>query len=76
VHLLLVYGMCFGGIALQSFGSSHVMQNRTYRKHGCANTLPPPLLLLLPVDGCRKIANGHNWRMTQPLNGRSLQVAN
>jgi hypothetical protein len=32
------------------------------------------LLLLFPVDGCRKIANGHNWRMTQPLNGRSLQL--
>eukprot|EP00882_Tetradesmus_deserticola_P008549 GHRQ01009014.1.p1 GENE.GHRQ01009014.1~~GHRQ01009014.1.p1 ORF type:complete len:334 (+),score=119.30 GHRQ01009014.1:69-1070(+) len=26
-------------------------------------------------DGCRKIANGHNWRITQPLNGRSVQVA-
>uniref|UniRef100_A0A383WA83 Carbonic anhydrase n=1 Tax=Tetradesmus obliquus TaxID=3088 RepID=A0A383WA83_TETOB len=29
-----------------------------------------------PVDknGCRKIANGHNWRMTQPINGRPLQL--
>jgi hypothetical protein len=26
------------------------------------------------ADGCLKIANGHNWRMTQPLNGRSLQL--
>ncbi|WIA22789.1 hypothetical protein OEZ85_001185 [Tetradesmus obliquus] len=24
--------------------------------------------------GCRKIANGHNWRMTQPINGRPLQL--
>jgi hypothetical protein len=26
------------------------------------------------ADGCRKIANGHNWRITQPVNGRSLQL--
>ncbi|KAF6265509.1 alpha carbonic anhydrase [Scenedesmus sp. NREL 46B-D3] len=26
-------------------------------------------------EGCRKIANGHNWRITQPLNGRPLQLA-
>jgi hypothetical protein len=26
------------------------------------------------ADGCRKLANGHNWRMTQPMNGRTLQL--
>ncbi|WIA22790.1 hypothetical protein OEZ86_009742 [Tetradesmus obliquus] len=28
----------------------------------------------LNSNGCRKIANGHNWRMTQPINGRPLQL--
>lgn len=36
-------------------------------------------LLFLPYattpDGCVKLANGHNWRGIQPVNGRIIKLA-
>jgi len=27
------------------------------------------------AEGCVKLANGHNWRSIQPINGRPIKLA-